>query len=81
MTDPYIDLAITHLAKILGCHPDDLSEEDTLSSVKKWDSLNHMRLVLQLEEELNRQVDTEEIMTLFSVEGIAELLRKNAPSL
>lgn len=77
MSDPYCQTAITHLAQILGCPEADLSPEDTISTVSKWDSLNHMRLILQLEETLGHQIETDDTLSLFSVEGIADYLRKN----
>ncbi len=80
MTDPYVTLAITYLAQILNCHTDDLSQTDTITSVKKWDSLNHMRLVLHIEEELGHQIETDDAMALFSIEDIANFLRKNDKS-
>lgn len=78
MTDPHITRAIQHLAGVIACAPDDLTPQDTIETVKKWDSLNHMRLILQLEEELGHQIETDDAMTLFSVEQIADFLRKKA---
>lgn len=79
MSDNFISQAITCLANILNCNPQELSPIDTISSVKKWDSLNHMRLILSLEEDIGRQIETEEAMALFSVEDIAAFLKNNAP--
>lgn len=76
MTNPYIKKAITLLASVLACPGNSLSAEDTIETVSKWDSLNHMRLILQLEEELGHQIETDDAMTLFSIEQISDFLRK-----
>jgi len=76
MTNLYVKKAITLLASVLACPEDSLSAEDTIETIPKWDSLNHMRLILQLEEELGCQIETDDAMTLFSVEQIADFLRK-----
>ncbi len=76
MTSNYTEKAISHLASVTGCDPSDLSPEDTIETVDKWDSLNHMRLVLHLEEILGKQLETEEAMSLFTVQAISELLAR-----
>ncbi|WP_169544670.1 acyl carrier protein [Sneathiella aquimaris] len=73
-----ISKAIQILAEILECEPQSLSAEDTIETVDKWDSLNHMRLVLYLEERLNTQLETEDAMTLFTISAIAALLEKHS---
>ena len=76
MTSNYSEKAISCLASITGCNPADLSPDDTIETVDKWDSLNHMRLVLHLEEILGKQLETEEAMSLFTVHAISELLER-----
>ena len=76
MTDKYADKAIEYVAAVLEISPDNLSADDTIETVEKWDSLNHMRIVMHLEEVLDQTIDTEDIVTLFTMEGIANLLQK-----
>jgi acyl carrier protein len=77
MSNPYTDQACAVLAQIIGCSASDLSPQDTIETVKKWDSLNHMRLVLGLEEQQGVTIDTDDVMDLFSIEGIAAFLEKS----
>ncbi|MFT6557370.1 acyl carrier protein [Sneathiella sp.] len=70
--------AIQLLSNILECDPQSLSAEDTIETVAQWDSLNHMRLVLHLEEHLNTRLETEDAMTLFTIPAIAALLKKHS---
>ncbi len=76
MASDYIEKAINCLASVTGSNPADLSAEDTIETVDKWDSLNHMRLVLHLEEILGKQLETEEAMSLFTVHAISSLMER-----
>ncbi|PWW01721.1 acyl carrier protein [Hoeflea marina] len=51
-----------------------LSIDDTMASLPQWDSLSHMRVILELEAALGRQLSVEEIMSVTSVRSIAGLL-------
>lgn len=51
-----------------------LGIDDDMISLPQWDSLSHMRLILELEAVLGRQLIVEEIMSVTSVRAIALLL-------
>ena len=53
-----------------------LSEESSPDTVKNWDSLKHMNLILALEEEFEVTFSDEEIVDLLSVEIIVETLKE-----
>lgn len=76
MSDQYINAAIALLAEVLGCPASTLSANDTIETVNKWDSLNHMRLILLMEERHNTQVDPDTALSLFTLEDIADYLSK-----
>ncbi|MEP3247163.1 MAG: acyl carrier protein [Sneathiella sp.] len=76
MTSVSLQNAKTHLASVLECDPADLTDDDTIETVEKWDSLNHMRLVLHLEDVIGRQIEPDDTMTLFTVQAIADFLIK-----
>ncbi|MEH6405633.1 MAG: acyl carrier protein [Sneathiella sp.] len=78
MTGQFTQAAIGHLSSVVGCAPSDISPDDTIETVAKWDSLNHMRLILALEENLNAEIETDDIMSLFSIAGIADYLEKKS---
>jgi len=77
MEDLYVTQAIEHISGILGYTSEEISAEDTIETIDKWDSLNHMRLILHIEEKLGSMIDTEDTLLLFSVSGIAAYLRKS----
>ncbi|MEH6477731.1 MAG: acyl carrier protein [Sneathiella sp.] len=78
MSDTFTAVAIKHISLILDCNADSIGAEDTIETIDNWDSLNHMRLILHLEEELGRMIDTEDTLTLFSVTGIANYLKNSS---
>jgi acyl carrier protein len=47
---------------------------------ERWDSLAHMRLVLAIEQRMQRQLDADEVVKIETVADIANLLQ-SAPSL
>ena len=53
-----------------------LNKESSPDTVKNWDSLKHMNLILALEEEFNITFSDEEIVELLSVEIIVEVLKE-----
>lgn len=51
---------------IFECDPDLLRDEDTPKTVKGWDSVNHMQLLLAVEETFGIQFQPEEFASLAS---------------
>ena len=76
MSDPFITAAIKHISVTLGCAAESINADDTIETLEKWDSPNHMRLILHLEEEIGHMIETEDILLLFSITGIANYLKK-----
>jgi acyl carrier protein len=57
----------------------DMEQVDATSSpdtIETWDSINHLNMVLALEQEFQVQFDPEEIEQLLSVELIVDLLNE-----
>ena len=55
-----------------------LNEDSSPGTVQNWDSLQHMNLILTLEEELNITFSDEEIVEMLSVRIIVETLKKKS---
>lgn len=51
-------------AAVLGCDPGALEDGSSTQSVRGWDSVNHMQLLLALEEAFGIQFDPEEFASL-----------------
>lgn len=78
MSNPFAEKAINEVAAVFDCAPADLTLSDTIETIEKWDSLNHLRLIMHLEAVLGEEIDTDEAMTLFTLEAIAELFQRHA---
>ena len=56
----------TIMSEILDIAVEDIDENATPDTVEDWDSLNHMNLVLALEEEFGILFDDDEILELLN---------------
>lgn len=48
-------------ATILQIAPDEINDDSTPNTVKTWDSLNHLNLIVAFEEEFSIDIEPEEI--------------------
>ena len=53
----------------------DLKLESKFEEVPEWDSLGHMRIIQELEEQLNIEFDIDEIVDVDTVEKIMDLAK------
>lgn len=52
------------IAGVMQVDPSELSGETRFKEFKKWDSLMHMRLVMEIEEEYDVEIPIEEVPTI-----------------
>jgi acyl carrier protein len=45
-------------------------------SIEEWDSITHMVLISQLEDDFNVSIDTDDVIDMSSVEKAMEILKK-----
>jgi acyl carrier protein len=57
---------------------DSVSEEDSMQTIKSWDSLRHLNLVMAIEEHFGITFDPDEIPELTSVRSISAAIRRRA---
>ena len=62
------------VADIFQLKAEDIKPESSPDTIEAWDSLQHLNLVLALEQEFGVQFTPEEIEQLLSVELIVDLL-------
>jgi len=62
------------LSSILNVPLESLSLDSSRSSLQEWDSLNHLYVVLALEEEFNIEFSDDEIASLRSASGLRDAL-------
>lgn len=56
-----------------------ITRETTAGDLEKWDSVNHLRLILELERRLSVEFDDDEIVELGSVEAIMHAVKRKRP--
>ena len=52
---------INFIAGVMEVNPAELDENTGYGTIEKWDSLMHMRLVMEIEEEYDVEIPIEEI--------------------
>jgi acyl carrier protein len=67
------------MVDVLGVDPAELTDQVSPDSLEQWDSLNHMNIVLALEEEFGLRFSDEEIMEMLSVPQIVQAIVAKAP--
>lgn len=64
------------MAEILDLQVEKINEDTSPDTVKDWDSLKHMQLILSLEEEFNIEIPDEKIDEMLSLKKIIVVLQK-----
>jgi acyl carrier protein len=63
------------LADVFGLDPDEIGPETSKDSIETWDSLQHLTIVLSLEEEFGIQLDDEETVAIVTFPLITDVVR------
>ena len=61
--------------ELFKIEPQDFREDLDVNSIGEWDSMNHLNLIIALEESFNVAFSTEEVIQMTSVKSIIEILR------
>jgi acyl carrier protein len=80
MSDTNIDVqsARAFVAGVLELPMEMVPPDGNVDTIPAWDSLGHVRLLLEIEAETGRPLDTNIIATLRSVEDVARVLASRA---
>lgn len=62
------------LAEALSLNYLDIDNEASPMTYDNWDSLNHVKLIIAIEKEIGRNLETFEILSLDSLEKIKKIL-------
>ena len=73
MNDIEIRLKKT-FAQVLNIGIESINNDSSPDDINSWDSINHMNLILAVEQEFNVQFDEEDIAILLSYEIIRETI-------
>lgn len=68
----------TILERVLGTHCAVTDPNFEIANLEQWDSLKHMRLVLEIETELGVMLEAEEIEVLVTIGDIDRLFSMKA---
>jgi acyl carrier protein len=63
------------LVEILDLSPDSITADTSTESVENWDSIQHLSLMLALEEEFDLRLDVEDLEALTSVAAILDFVK------
>lgn len=70
------DKVIAIVSRVMDVPVAELNEDSSPDTVRGWDSLKHMNLVLALEEELGVQFSDTQIVEMNSIGLILEILKE-----
>ena len=68
------ETAVDVLSKALGIAPSMIDESTRAGVTPQWDSLAHLRIILDLEDRQKRKLDPEEIVTIASLDDVINIL-------
>jgi acyl carrier protein len=63
-------------SRALGIPPERVSDDLAYNTIKEWDSVGHMALVVELETEFGVMFDTDDILGMSSVGKAREILTR-----
>ena len=58
---------INFIASVMEVDPSELSEETAYGTIAKWDSLMHMKLVMEIEEEFDTEIPIDEVANIKTI--------------
>jgi acyl carrier protein len=74
MNVEHLSEARSILARALNVSTETIGDRATIDELESWDSLGHMRLVLEIEQHLKRELSPMEIVELASLAHVQNLL-------
>jgi len=80
MTRTPVDQAKAIAAEVFEVSAAEIKDDDTIETLSNWDSLNHMRMLMLLEDRFKTTIDTEVAMEMFSILAIANWIETQKSS-
>ena len=65
------------LADVFGIDASLIDEQASVDSIKNWDSLNHLKLVLALEERFNIRLNEDQIVEMLNYPLVKAVLQEH----
>ena len=70
-----LDKAKIILSNTLNIKVNDIDDNASMLDIENWDSLSHIKIVLEIEKEIHRNLSTEEIVSIYDLESIGKIFR------
>lgn len=58
---------INFVASVMEVDPSEINEDTAYGSIEKWDSMMHMRLVMEIEEEYDIDIPIDEVPNIRTI--------------
>ena len=75
-----VDLIDRIICETLRINSESLDSKMSMENTEEWDSLSHMELIMNIEDELKINLEMEEIMMMIDVESIRQIVSKKISS-
>jgi acyl carrier protein len=63
-------------SEVLGIDEESVTDELTYNSIPEWDSVAHMALVAEIDDQFDIMLDTEDVIDMSSFAKAKEILKK-----
>ena len=64
------------MSKVFEIEVSEIPNNATQKDIMKWDSLQHLNLIVEIEDKYDISIDPEDISTMVSIEKITEVVNK-----
>jgi acyl carrier protein len=64
------------VANVLNVKTEDLSYESSMHEIEEWDSLNHLRLVSEVEESFGIEIPFDEMKNITKIKDFLKYFKK-----
>ena len=74
-----LDRVAQHLSDVLDLEDVKLTEASTAEDFEEWDSVNHVRLLIRIEQDLGFEFNTSEVGMIENVGQLVNLIETKLP--
>ena len=70
------EMVVETMSSVFNLQPSKIKPDSSPKNIDNWDSLNHIKLIVALEEEINTEFEPEEISIMTSLNAILEVAER-----
>lgn len=64
------------MSKVFEIDVNTISDNASQKEINKWDSLQHLNLIVEIEDKYNISIDPEDISEMITIDKIIEIVKK-----